>query len=452
MGWLRRCLEPYKTNPMRASGGHAAHGIDMSTSLKPGYESLDDFDLAECNIDIEPWVWNWMRGSYDRHFDAIVAELRTMPLHNPPYWTHTTGDVPPLPSTIWGGDALLTTTDTAGRMSRKQKKKKKEKKKNKKQPKKPTDQTGPGEQEATHTQTGTEQDSSQQQQRPAAGSSTQPNRGNLSNRDNMCYVSSVLQALCNVPGLREVITESKDFLYSITTGRGPGNGMIRVGDPGLKVHVELLAQLRELADSLIGTTKNIGSSPPRTFMETISRIRRDDCRAFKIGSEDDPSALLNVLLDILNTAGDRSEVLPDAPNTARPNERHDAEQKLIMLSEAGGHPPELRADIPDQYVTWRKIGNDSLIDSKCTMQIVAESQCTREDCKYRIDRSWQFLSMLEVNIRQQSQEDTRAYNLTELIDEALTAPAAAICGRDPSHGEKNRAKKRIVRTPPILIV
>jgi hypothetical protein len=66
---------------------------------------------------------------------------------------------------------------------------------------------------------------------------------NLTNSDNVCYASAVIQVLSSVPGLRALVSDSGSLPFSDSTGRGDS---VELNDPDLSKRRLFLKQLRNI--------------------------------------------------------------------------------------------------------------------------------------------------------------------------------------------------------------
>ncbi|KAI6970663.1 hypothetical protein KC332_g1746 [Hortaea werneckii] len=419
--WLYYELEPYVHHPFRASGGHAAHGLNMTTGWPEDYETLDDFVEEDCNIDIEPWIWNMMRGGLDHHYDAIVDYIRNLPRDNPPYWQESLGSGPPVPLTIWGG---------AVRHVRFRAKKRG-----------PAESTsGPEQQQEIAVRDDGRQSS---QKNVPTGV---PQRGNLSNKDQICYASAIIQVLCNVPKLRALISATSDLPFNVNTGRGL-HGFVLLGDPGFAIHQNIFSQLRQIATTLEASNTRLTADCTLEFLRTLRQINTQTCREFPEAGEYDPSTLLGVLLEMLNDAGDRSQPLTDAVER-RPNRMWLKNQEEAI--KAGRLIAPLLEDVPLQFSIHKCIGNDSELDDLCTLRVVYESVCSVEGCQSPFSRGFSFERVLNLQFPQD--DPTGVYKVSDLIENWSVGSGRAVCGYDNSHGLALPAKKMILTTPEILFL
>ncbi|KAI6799757.1 hypothetical protein KC361_g2710 [Hortaea werneckii] len=419
--WLYYELEPYVHHPFRASGGHAAHGLNMTTGWPEDYETLDDFVEEDCNIDIEPWIWNMMRGGLDHHYDAIVDYIRNLPRDNPPYWQESLGSGPLVPLTIWGG---------AVRHVRFRAKKRG-----------PATSTSRPEQqqEIAVSDTG-------RQSRQRSFPTGVPQRGNLSNKDQICYASAIIQMLCNVPKLRAIISATSNLPFDVNTGRGL-HGFVLLGDPGFVIHQNIFSQLRQIASTLEATNTRLPADCTLEFLRTLRQINTQTCQEFPEAGEFDPSTLLGVLLETLNDAGDRSKPLTDTIEL-RPNRVWLKNQEEAV--KAGRLIAPLSEDVPLQFNIHKDIGNDSELDDLCTLRVVYESVCSVESCQSPFSRGFSFEQVLNLQFPQD--DPTGVYKVSDLIESWSVGSGRAVCGYDNSHGLALPAKKMILTTPEILFL
>ncbi|KAI7312718.1 hypothetical protein KC326_g5803 [Hortaea werneckii] len=419
--WLYYELEPYTHHPFRASGGHAAHGLNMTTGWPEDYETLNDFVEEDCNIDIEPWIWNMMRGGLDHHYDAIVDYIRNLPRDNPPYWQESLGSGPPVPLTVWGG---------AVRQVRLRAKKRG-----------PTGSTsGPDQpQETAMRDTGRQ---SSQRNVPTGA----PQRGNLSNKDQICYASAIIQMLCNVPKLRALVSATSDLPFDVNTGRGL-HGFVLLGDPGFAIHQSIFSQLRQIASTLEATNTRLPADCTLEFLRTLRQINTQTCREFPEAGEYDPSTLLGVLLEMLNDAGDRSQPLTDTVEL-RPNRVWLKNQEEAI--KAGRLIAPLIEDVPLQFGIHKDIGNNSEVDDLCTLRVVYESVCSVEGCQSPFSRGFSFEQVLNLQFPQN--DPAGVYKVSDLIENWSLGSGRAVCGYDNLHGLAMPAKKKILTTPEILFL
>ncbi|RMY67306.1 hypothetical protein D0863_07879 [Hortaea werneckii] len=419
--WLYYELEPYVHHPFRASGGHAAHGLNMTTGWPEDYETLDDFVEEDCNIDIEPWIWNMMRGGLDHHYDAIVDYVRNLPRDNPPYWHESLGPGPPVPLTIWGG-AVRHVTFRAKKRG-------------------PAASTSGPEQQQEIAVRDTGRQSSQRNVPTGV-----PQRGNLSNKDQICYASAIIQMLCNVPKLRALVSATSNLPFNADTGRGL-HGFISLGDPGFAIHQTIFSQLRQIASTLEATNTRLPADSTLDFLRTLRQINTQTCQEFPEAGEYDPSTLLGVLLEMLNDAGDRSQPLTDTVEL-RPNRVWLKNQEEAI--KAGRLIASLLEDVPLQFSIHKSIGNDSEVDDLCTLRVVYESVCSVEGCRSPFSRGFSFEQVLNLQFPQD--DPTGAYRVSDLIENWSVGSGRAVCGYDNLHGLALPAKKRILTTPEILFL
>ncbi|KAI7320927.1 hypothetical protein KC315_g9291 [Hortaea werneckii] len=419
--WLYYELEPYVHHPFRASGGHAAHGLNMTTGWPEDYETLDDFVEEDCNIDIEPWIWNMMRGGLDHHYDAIVDYIRNLPRDNPPYWQESLGSGPPVPLTIWGG-AVRHVRFRAKRRG-------------------PAASTSGPNQPQEVALRNTEQQSIQKNV-PIGG----PQRGNLSNKDQICYASAIIQMLCNVPKLRALVSATSDLPFDVNTGRGL-HGFVLLGDPGFAIHQSIFSQLRQIASTLEATNTRLPADCTLEFLRTLRQINTQTCREFPEAEEYDPSTLLGVLLEMLNDAGDRSQPLTDTVEL-RPNRVWLKAQEETVR--AGRLIAPLSEDVPLQFSIHKCIGNDSELDDLCTFRVVYESVCSVEGCQSPFSRGFSFEQVLNLQFPQD--DPGGVYKVSDLIENWSLGSGRAVCGYDNLHGLAMPAKKKILTTPEILFL
>ncbi|KAK3636437.1 hypothetical protein LTR56_014224 [Elasticomyces elasticus] len=409
---------------MRATAGHAAHGMDMTTGLPEDYESFRDWMRLQCNVDWEPWVWDCMRGEHDHYFDTIDTQLASIPDNNPPFWSPLppSGSPPALPDTVWGGSADVVSSRS---------------KKSRKSKGKPTN---------------SKSKASKEVQGQAPGPVGRPQHGNLSNTGNICFASSVIQAFCNVPALKKMVVESDAFPFRLETGRGALAGMYNIGDPNFVRHRNLLRQLRDINALLENAQgQQLGTRYTLDFMRTLRSIDHADCRQFTTGAEHDSSRLLDTLLGIFNNAGDSSQPLTDTLRE-RPNWKYEKAIEAQMKSEAGGLVASLQDDVPEQLRLYRVIGNTSPISDLCTYQLVQEARCEHTGCLYPVSRSMTLGRMLTCDFPYSDTGPARAYTVPELIEIAITPPARGTCERDASHGLRELGQPRLVRAGEVFIL
>lgn len=110
---------PYKRHPLAMSLGHANHSMPMEFGLPTDFETFQDFQPNECNIALETWMFNAMKGDADTRaysVQDILTDSETLRLDNPPHWRWPLPlHVPNIPDVPWrtklAGQAIRTELD-----------------------------------------------------------------------------------------------------------------------------------------------------------------------------------------------------------------------------------------------------------------------------------------------------------------------------------------------------
>jgi hypothetical protein len=87
----------YSRHMLALSVGKGRHDADMYAGLSSEMTiTLSNFNAAECNLCIEPWLCNTARGNRDEEANAIREDFRQhLRQHNPPYWNATLSTLDP---------------------------------------------------------------------------------------------------------------------------------------------------------------------------------------------------------------------------------------------------------------------------------------------------------------------------------------------------------------------
>jgi hypothetical protein len=167
----------YTRHTLGLSVGKANHAADMTCGLRNDQAiSLANFSVDECNLCVEPWACNVAKGNRDEDVDTIREDFRqNLKDHNPPYWTQ---ELHPL-------DPQVTETYLRGA---------------------PQALGSFGADE----------------QPPQYDNNLQriPEKRNLRNVGQTCYLSTMVQTLHNMREYRDLVADEENLKYVVDTGLG----------------------------------------------------------------------------------------------------------------------------------------------------------------------------------------------------------------------------------------
>jgi hypothetical protein len=459
--WLLLLLQPYHRHPCRAVSGHLAHGLQMTSGFEAHDSENEDEDPdemetisfafwrePECNITWEPHVWNNMKGLYDALADRMKQKLRQdLPLDNPPYWTkdQVLAHAPDIPPTQWQAEAKQKKKRTSKKS--KSKKAKSKKAKSKKAKSKKATSEKPASEEAQAKKRRSKRGDPKAKDATSSSPVGNPDRGNLTNQNNICYASAVVQVFSNVPALRALVSDIQSLPFNPLTGRGIQSFM-QLDDPGFAKHKDFVEQLGNSCAFLESIGE--GNLGPEVIQGLMRAMRKIDSR-FVEYEESDASELFSRVIEILNDIGDRSVLLPDE-EIKRPH------KQLMMAQDQRILEGELLRPLPDELADQRAahhaIGFDSDADRITSIQVVEESACMFNGCPSPHGRSFQNLRVLQLEfpVSDEGYTETRAYSVSELIQHWSRREGRGRCEHSPEHGLRGEGIKKIVATPEVLVL
>jgi hypothetical protein len=398
--FLMLVLQPFSRHPTRLVFAHRVHGNEMHVGLPNDFESLDDFDDSLCNIDIEPMVWNYMRGNWDQQYLAIVDRLKQVPIDNEPYWNReqVQGPAPDVPRTVWRKHAREAELAELLKL-----------------------QLGP----------------TIIAPAPAPGTEGHPNRGNLVNTDNLCYSSAIIQAIANVPMLNSLIDLVRTFPFSPKTGRGPPVP----ADTQLDKHREALELLQDVCAFIHATDGRVDKEVTSNLMKALRKIDSQ----FVPGQMLDASDLLTRILSMLVIAGDRSEPRLDGQPHPIQELIHDQDRRIV----AGERLMTITGELTRHVKAYRDSGNSSVADLNLTTTTVSESHCRYPSCESPFARNFNFSLYHTLEF---PRNDDNVHSVTDLLRLTTQSAGEANCGHDPDHGHKKPSITKVVGTPDVLIL
>ncbi|KAK4894845.1 hypothetical protein LTR27_006967 [Elasticomyces elasticus] len=398
-GWLRQKLEPYQRSPMGASAGHSVHGQEMTLGLDANY----NFTATNCTVDWESWPWNCMEGKHEQQLPKMIATLRNAPLASPRHWPAERAPVPDVPETTWQPWAFRL------------------------------------EQFATLAK--------QFQPQPPA-TAHPPTPQNLSNSDNICYASSVLQALNLVPALKRIVVKSGSFPFRIQTGRPTQYLSEQRDDEELGGHKKLLWYLRYTFRVMDMATKQMPAELAINILARVNALKYD----FPRGVEQDPGEFLDAMLEIMDTAGDSSRynesglTLQDSID----DDHARASRNLQIIA-------PIASDYRRAWDSHLQTGHNSAITELLGIQIAQESLCRLSSCVSRYARG--FLHANTINLvfpKDAAKHPDQAYSVEDLLRRndqiANDLEHDPMDCQFPGHAPKTEMFRRILRLPPVLVM
>ncbi|KAK5702837.1 hypothetical protein LTR97_003783 [Elasticomyces elasticus] len=397
--WLRQNLEPYSRSPMGASAGHAVHGQEM----KLGLDSDFNFNPADCTVDWESWPWNRMKGRHEIQLPRMITTLRETPKASPNHWPAERALVPNVPETTW-------------------------------QP------------EVSQRERFAALVKLLQPQPPATAHP--PPAQNLSNTDNICYASSVLQALHLVPALKRLIVKSVSAPLRTQTGRPSQYLLEQRDDQNLSGHKRLLQRLRHASKVMAIAMTQLPPELATSILATVNTLGYD----FPRGVEQDPGEFLDAMLEIMDTAGDCSRynetgvTLQDNIN----DEHARAARELRIIA-------PLASDYRRAWDAHLQAGHDSPVTKLLGIQVAQESLCRSPGCVSRYARS--FLHSNTINLvfpGDAVKHPDKAYSVEDLLQAndqiANDLEHDPMDCHFPDHAPKTEMFRRLLRLPPVLIM
>jgi len=271
-----------------------------------------------------------------------------------------------------------------------------------------------------------------------------PSRVSLTNELNVCYASAVVQVIASVPALRALVGNVGSLPFSNTTGR---DDFAKLKDPGL---LKRRLFLKRLSDFCILLETEDQRLPAKVTLELMSAMRKIN-KQFKLGKEDDPSALFSTIVAILNDAGDRSAPLP-IPNGEMIPPTRILDRAREERIKAGCNLLSLEREIVFYRKAHLASGYDLSITRLMTLEFVRESVCSSKACPSPYTRSFRFLNVLHLSFPESDKgyDVDRAYSMNDLLGTWSQDVHRETCEHDGKKAKKTVQK--IVGTPEILVL
>lgn len=401
-----------------------------------------------CNVVFEPWIWNAMRGEHDHYYNQMQHELQyEIPLHNPPYWREQLPPVPPVPEVI--------RVTAAGGSAHKPWRKKGTGK---------GDDTGAGRKSVGGKDAAGKGASGREWQQQQSGSDEAPPYANLTNDGNSCYVSSILQCIFHLPGLRQLLSATTTFSMM----RINGDGVAVYADPNdthLENYRQVFDALRDLEKKTTATEPEIDREALHDFRKSVEKVEPD----FVIGQEHDAAFLFDTLCKVLNCATDTSYLDAEKRHFEITTPSHLSAQEIEQVRR-GFEIQALRDDRGRQLNAHRSIGNASALQSLIGIQVALERECARADeCLSPYSRSWFHMETIIVQFPTQGEigyDENASWKIEDLITRSWIGTHGQVdlsqadsiaserprCESDRNHGPTHASKKKITITPKLLVV
>lgn len=464
--FLRLPISLYQMHPLSVSIGKADHSHGMVSGFKTGSKlSLENFDPAECNLLFETWSSNCAKSNFDADVDRIIKHFtETLRDGAIPYWP---ADLPPLPhdetipqlqpgalSDRSPGDDLDNADDLVelGRedldevfdaIDPDEEQPRVAQSKQKDHPIKQGQQKS----ERKVQQKGLQKDLQKRQQKGQQKAKKQTTitqfsnvkqplivnkRRNMSNMGATCYLSSVVQELHNTPQIRDFVEDKTNFPLANSSKE--------------KI---LVGSLRKLFQKLDQGGEQLGTIQTELVLEDLS----------------------DAGLDYDNTANDAAEVLSNFLNilislssTIQSNIGSGQSALSRLLKSWNSKPiPPLRQAAKACSQAYFQDGNQTELANMLLLQTAGERVC--KNCQY-IDRTWDHVPTAvfdHVTSRPDMSTSGMTFTLDSMLKEYVTqsdtedmlerhANDTPSCDRCKTMHSMGRKARRIVKTPPILVL
>jgi hypothetical protein len=272
-----------------------------------------------------------------------------------------------------------------------------------------------------------------------------PGRVNLTNSDNVCYASAVIQVLSSVPGLRALVSDSGSLPFSDSTGRGDS---VELNDPDLSKRRLFLKQLRDIHPLLEKAEERLPAERTLRLMITMRKINN----RFKFGCEDDPSAFFSTIVDILNDAGDKSAPSPTLRGETTSPTHQALENARRRRIKAGGYILSLEEEVASYREAHLATGHDSPVTRLTNLELAKESVCSSKTCPNPYARSFHLLNILHLSfpVSEEGYTMDRSYSMEDLVGTWAREGHLKTCQHDGK--EAKETVQKIVGTPEILVL
>ena len=272
-----------------------------------------------------------------------------------------------------------------------------------------------------------------------------PGRVNLTDLENVCYASAVMQVLSSVPGLRALVSDSGSLPFSDSTGRGDS---VELNDPDLSKRRLFLKQLRNIHILLEKAEERLPAERTLRLMITMRKINN----RFKFGCEDDPSAFFSTIVDILNDAGDKSAPSPTLRGETTSPTHQALENARRRRIKAGGYILSLEEEFASYREAHLATGHDSPVARLTTLELAKESVCSSKTCPNPYARSFHLLNILHLSfpVSKEGYTMDRSYSMEDLVGTWAREGHLKTCQHDGK--EAKETVQKIVGTPEILVL
>jgi len=406
----------YSRHMFTLSIGKGRHDLDMYAGLSNELPiTLRNFNAAECNLCIEPWLCNTARGNRDEEVDAIREDFRQhLRQHNPPYWS-----------------SALSTLDP--------------------------EVTRRYIQEAPQVSGQFEEDA---QLSGGSGGGSEGNdllnwepvleRRNMRNLGQTCYLSTLLQLAHNDESFRRFVADDSNFIFKEITGLPDINFLPSdetVDELDAKEIVSyrqqklasvrlLIYKLQKLFKALDRGGMQLSESDTRSVLNRITTL---DPR-WQNHSEE-PAQLLSLFIEFLSMACDASSRTTRGriKRYSVDQEAQNKEGKLLL---------DVRADASTYWTAFCGEGHDSEVTDMFLSQIVKEIPCAEQECLV-VSRAFEHTFVVYLDFPRRSSAD-EGFNLEVLLDlwayETLDVEAGHRCEHVPEHPRSLKALRRFTKS------
>lgn len=216
-------------------------------------------------------------------------------------------------------------------------------------------------------------------------------RRNMTNIENSCYISVVIQVLANIAEFMYCLQQCKSIQPS--TGR-PSTLLVNLKDPDGKKHERVCDRLGELTSQLRGPDLTGSKLPHETtiaFRTLLGDLKTDWSTKGVFDTKHESASFMLWLLSVVDTVQDCSPNL-NKPDIWYPNSRGFpvkrppwTEQEVAnlehQLSIAEQEPaPSLQSHIYAHWTAYLASGHDSITTRVSTIQVVQFEECNDATC------------------------------------------------------------------------